>query len=289
MITRYPLAGGENISGLWDKLIISRERKTMIIYDFTFYLTLIVIISGIISLLDVLFWAKKRRLKDKKQPLIIEYARSFFPVLLLVLVIRSFIVQPYRVPTSSLVPTVLPGDFIAVKQYAYGLRLPVTNTKIIKVGEPKRGQIFLFRYPVDPNLTYVKRVIGVPGDRIVYKDKVLYVNGVEAKQKLIKATHYIDENGVYFSENLIEEDLNGVKHQIYVQPEGGETQDIDVVVPPGNYFAMGDNRDNSGDSRSWGFVPEENLIGQAFWIFMSWDRNGSGLDKIRWNRIGKGI
>ena len=261
----------------------------MIIIDFTFYLTLAVVITGVIALLDVLFWARKRRRENTKQPVVIEYARSFFPVLLLVLVIRSFIVQPYRVPSSSLVPTVLPGDFIAVKQYEYGLRLPVLNTKIVNVSEPKHGQIFLFRYPVDPNVTFVKRVIGVPGDHIQYKNKVLYINGVEAKQKLLESTHYIDENGVYFTVNRMEEDLDGVKHQIFVQPEGGETQDIDVVVPPGHYFAMGDNRDDSGDSRSWGFVPEENLIGQAFWIFMSWDTNANGLDKVRWKRIGTGL
>ncbi len=261
----------------------------MIIYDFTFYLTLAVVVTGLLALADVLFWARRRRINGHQMPVIIEYARSFFPVLLLVLIIRSFIIQPYRVPTSSLVPTVLPGDFIAVKEYEYGLRLPVLNTKIVNISEPKRGQIFLFRFPRDPRLTYVKRVIGVPGDHIQYKNKVLYINGVEAKQKLLEHTHYIDENGVYFTVDRIEEDLDGVKHPIFVEPEGGETQDVDVVVPPGNYFAMGDNRDDSGDSRSWGFVPEKNLIGQAFWIFMSWDTNGAGWDKIRWNRLGKGI
>jgi signal peptidase I len=261
----------------------------MIIFDFTFYLTLAVIITGVIALLDILFWAKKRRADNRKQPIIIEYARSFFPVLLLVLIIRSFIFQPYRVPTSSLAPTVMPGDFIAVKQYAYGLRLPVLNTKIVEVGEPKRGQIFLFRYPLNPNITFVKRVIGVPGDHIQYKNKVLTINGVEAKQKFLESTNYVDENGVSYPENLLEEDLDGVKHKIYVQPEGGETQDIDVIVPPNHYFAMGDNRDNSGDSRMWGFVPEKNLIGEAFWTFMSWDNNATGIHKIRWNRIGKEV
>lgn len=261
----------------------------MIIFDFTFYLTLAVIVTGAIALLDILFWAKKRRAANKKEPIVIEYARAFFPVLLLVLLIRSFVGQPYRVPSSSLAPTVLPGDLIAVEQYAYGLRLPVINTKIVNIGEPKHGQIFLFRYPVNPNVTFIKRVIGVPGDHIQYINKVLYINGVEAKQKLIETTHYIDENGVYFTENLIEENLDGVKHKIYVQPEGGETQDVDVVVPPNNYFAMGDNRDNSGDSRFWGFVPEQNLIGKALIIFMSWDSNASGWDKIRWQRIGKEV
>jgi signal peptidase I len=261
----------------------------MVVIDFTFYLTLAVIITGLISLLDILFWARKRKQENKKVSVIVEYARAFFPVLLLVLIIRSFLFQPYRVPSSSLAPTIVPGDFVAVKQYAYGLRLPVTNTKIVDTGEPKRGQIFLFRAPPNPNITFIKRVIGVPGDHIVYKNKILYINGVEAKQKLIKQTHYIDEHGVFSSENLIEEDLGGVKHQIYVQPEGGETQDIDVVVPSRHYFAMGDNRDDSGDSRMWGFVPEENLIGQAFLIFMSWDGNASGMDKIRWRRMGSSL
>lgn len=261
----------------------------MIIVDFTFYLTLAVVVTGVIALLDVLFWARKRRREGRKQPVLVEYARAFFPVLLVVLIIRSFLFQPYRVPSSSLAPTVLPGDFIAVKQYAYGLRLPVLNTKIVQVGEPKHGQIFLFRYPLNPNITFVKRVIGVPGDHIVYKNKILSINGVEAKQTLLKQTHYIDENGVYSAENLIQEDLDGVKHLIYVHPEGGETQDVDVYVPSGHYFAMGDNRDDSGDSRMWGFVPEENLIGQAFLTFMSWDGSASGFDKVRWDRLGMGV
>lgn len=261
----------------------------MVIFDFAFYLTLAVVVTGIIFLLDVIFWARKRKVANKKEPIVIEYARAFFPVLLLVLLIRSFVAQPYRVPSSSLAPTILPGDLLLVKQFAYGLRLPVTNTKIIPIGEPKHGQIFLFRYPVNPNMTFIKRVVGVPGDHIQYINKVLYVNGVEAKQKLIKATHYIDENGIYFTENLMEENLDGIKHEIYVQPEGGETQDVDVTVPPGHYFAMGDNRDNSGDSRIWGFVPEDNLIGQASFIFMSWNSNDTGFDKIRWNRIGKAV
>jgi signal peptidase I len=261
----------------------------MLIMDFAFYLTAAVVITGVISLIDVLFWARKRRREGRKQPVLIEYARSFFPVLLLVWLIRSFLIQPYRVPSSSLAPTVFPGDFIAVKQYEYGLRLPVLNTKLVNISEPKHGQIFLFRYPPNPQLTFIKRVIGVPGDHIQYKNKVLYINGVEAKQKLLETTHYIDENGLYFTVNRLEEDLDGVKHQIFVMPVGGETQDVDVVVPPGHYFAMGDNRDDSGDSRQWGFVPEENLIGQAVWIFMSWDSNGQGIDKIRWQRIGQGV
>ncbi len=261
----------------------------MVIIDFTFYLTLAVIVTGLIALLDSLFWTKKRRQSGKKPSILVEYARAFFPVLLLVLLIRSFLVQPYRVPTSSMVPTILPGDFIAVKQYEYGLRLPVLNKKIISIHEPRHGDVVLFRFPPNPSLTYVKRIVGVPGDHVEYRNKILYINGKEMQQKLLEETHYIDENGIYFVVNRLEENLDGVKHQIFVQPSGGETQDYDVIVPPNHYFAMGDNRDNSGDSRIWGFVPEENLIGQAFWAFMSWNVIVDWPDKIRWERIGLSI
>jgi len=259
------------------------------VIDFAFYLTLAVLVTGVIALLDICFWAKKRRQAGRKQPIIIEYARAFFPVLFIVLIIRSFVVQPYRVPTSSLVPTIVPGDFIVVKQYEYGLRLPIWNYKIFEVGEPQRGDIVLFRFPPNPKITYVKRLIGLPGDHIVYRDKVLYINGDKAEQKLLEKTHYIDENGIYYVVDRLEENLTGVKHQIIVQPIGGEIRDYDVVVPPNHYFMMGDNRDNSGDSRSWGFVPEENLIGQAFVVFMSWDTNAHWPNKFRWHRFGEWI
>ncbi|MBB72643.1 MAG: signal peptidase I [Legionellales bacterium] len=263
-------------------------------FDFAFYLTMAVILTGLISLLDIAWLSRRRAAKaaDVAQaptmPKLIEYSRSFFPVLLIVLVIRSFIFQPYHVPTGSLEPTVMPGDLIAVQQYAYGLRLPVINKKIINISEPKIGDIVVFRAPFDSKMDLVKRVVGTPGDHVVYKDKVLYVNGIEATQTLIGPA--VDEEPAADGGNRPvlkkSEDLNGVVHDILVMPEGGLTGDVDVTVPEGQYFMMGDNRDNSGDSRSWGFAPQENLIGRAFWVFMSWD---SEQHRIRFQRIGTTI
>ena len=257
------------------------------LFKFAFYLTLAVIITGIISAVDILFFARKRRAKGISKPFVlIEYARAFFPVLLLVLILRSFIVQPYRVPTGSLEPTVMPGDFIAVEQFAYGLRSPVFHVKFLDIGEPKRGQIVLFRWPKNPAIIFVKRVIGLPGDQVVYKNKVLYINGKEEKQKFLYNAYDVGAYGYQRLVHVKQEDLDGVKHKIYIHPAGGETEDYDITVPPGHYFMMGDNRDNSDDSRQWGFVSEKELIGKAFGIWMSWDPTHN---KIRWDRIGKGL
>ncbi|NNM58223.1 MAG: signal peptidase I [Legionellales bacterium] len=249
--------------------------------DFPLILTIAVLVTGFIALCDILFFAKKRPAK-RKPNFLIEYSRSLFPVLFIVLVIRSFIVQPFRVPTGSLEPTVMPGDFIAVNQFAYGLRLPVLNTKIIPIGEPKRGDIVVFRWPVDPRIDFVKRVVGLPGDHVVYRDKVLYINEKEATQTLVGQNVDVEPTG-NISVQEYEEDLNGVKHDIFINPNGGEMQDVDVIVPAGHYFMMGDNRDSSADSREWGFVPEENLIGKGFFIWMSWN---SENHKVQWKRIG---
>lgn len=255
------------------------------IMDFAFYLTTLVFILGVIVLLDVLFWRKKRG--DNKEPWWVEYSRSFFPVLLAVWVIRSFLIQPYRVPTGSLEPTIMPGDFIAVNQFSYGVRFPVLNSKIITVGEPKRGDIALFRWPVNPAVVFVKRVIGLPGDHVVYKNKVLYINGKKMTQRFIgTGFDYGNAAGQIQPVDIYEENLNGVKHKIFRHAQGGETKNYDLKVPAGHYFMMGDNRDNSDDSRFWGAVPERNFIGKAFGVWMSWDPINS---KVRWNRIGTGL
>ena len=252
------------------------------ILNFAFYMTIVVFLTGTIFLLDWLL-LKKRRPPKTRTSSIVEYSKAFFPVLLIVWIVRSFIIQPYRVPTGSLEPTVMPGDFIAVEQFAYGLRFPVVNKKILPIGEPKRGQIVLFRWPKNQAIIFVKRVIGLPGDHIVYQNKQLYINGKKQKQKFLYTTNDISSWGYQRFVYVKEEDLNGVKHKIYVQPTGGETENYDLVVSQGHYFMMGDNRDNSDDSRQWGFVPEKNLIGRAFGIWFSWD----SLNKcIRWNRIG---
>lgn len=253
-------------------------------FDFPLILTLLVIITGIISILDILIWVPKRKALGGKEPSWIEYSRSFFPALFIVLIIRSFLVQPYRVPTGSLEPTILPGDFIIVNQYVYGLRLPVTNTKIVKVREPQLGEIALFRWPSNPSIVFVKRVIGTPGDHIVYRNKVLTINGKEATQVDLGSALDVEVGASMPATLKLETLPNGITHQILIKKGINEGADFDVTVPDGQYFMMGDNRDGSDDSRSWGYVPEGNLIGKAFGIWMSWDSDASN---IRWERIGK--
>jgi signal peptidase I len=255
-------------------------------FDLPLILTLLVLVTGLTALIDIIFFAKKRQARNGKHPLIVELSRSFFPALLLVWIIRSFIIQPYRVPTGSLEPTVLPGDFIAVKQFSYGLHLPVVNFKVMHVGEPKRGDIALFYWPIDTSKLFVKRVIGLPGDHVVYKDKTLTINGQEMTQKSLGKAFEIEPDGLSEVDRKLE-NLTGITHEIFVKPEMMNLDnEVDVTVPDGHYFMMGDNRDDSDDSRRWGFVPERYLIGKAFGIWMSWD----SLDhRIRWERIGKAL
>lgn len=253
-------------------------------FDIALFLSILTITSGLIALGDLLFFSKKRGVNEKI-PWPIDYARSFFPILLTVLIIRSFIIQPYRVPTGSLEPTILPGDFIIVNQYAYGLRLPVINKKFISIGSPKRGDIILFRYPVNPKIIFVKRVVGIPGDHIIYRDKNLFINGKQMEQ--IDLGNDIEAgNGLYKSVKVKLETLDKITHRIFLRPDRASIHDLDLIVPDNSFFVMGDNRDNSNDSREWGCVPENYLIGKAFGIWMSWD---SPNKKIRWNRIGQKI
>lgn len=267
--------------------------------DFPTILVLLTIFTGIVTLVDMIYCrlTKNKKVISKEQPIIIEYCRSFFPVLLIVLLIRSFIVQPYRVPTGSLEPTVMPGDFILVNQFQYGLRMPAWKNKLLRIKEPRTGEVALFYWPVNSKVTFVKRVIGLPGDHISYIHKVLYINGKEATQKFIGyATDRNDLQTASWKVAEYQENLNGVVHHIYVcasedQCPNRDNQDFfDLVVPPGKYFMMGDNRDNSDDSRDWGFVSEKDLIGKAFLIWMNWNPLAENWSqKILWNRIGKRI
>lgn len=247
--------------------------------NFALILVIISAITGLIYLLDVIFWAKKR-VADQKPGHIIEFSRSFFPVFFAVLLLRSFLVEPFRIPSGSLEPTLLVGDFVAVNKFAYGLRLPVWEKKVISISHPKTGEVAVFRWPPEPSYDYIKRVIGVPGDHITYHNKVLTINGHQAKQSFSEYT--IDESSgkavAKYNENL-----NGVEHFIFVRSDIPAV-DFDLVVPEGNYFMMGDNRDDSADSRFWGFVPESYLRGKAFLVWMSW--NGK-TDTIRWSKIGR--
>lgn len=248
-----------------------------------FYATLI---CGVIALLDVIFWAKKRNQAQKKMPIIIDYARAFFPVLLLVFLLRSFLYEPFRIPSGSLKPTLDIGDFILVNKYDYGIRLPVIHTKIFTLNEPKRGDIFVFRWPPNTSVDFIKRVIGIPGDKISYINKVLYVNGEKIPQTFIENRVDHDESGSTWNVELKHENFFGVEHDIFQSPDKTSDDFHDVVVPEGMYFAMGDNRDDSADSRYWGFVPEENIVGRATRVWMSWD---SDTNTVRWRRIGKKI
>ncbi len=217
-------------------------------------------------------------------PWYVEYAKSFFPVLVIVLILRSFIAEPFRIPSGSMMPTLLVGDFILVNKFAYGVRLPVLHTRILKQGDPKRGDVVVFRYPRDPSLDYIKRVVGLPGDHIGYLDKTLYINGKPVDTTL--EGPYTD-GGAYSQPNefLYEEDLEGVRHDVIIN-RSRPTFDAEYIVPEKHYFAMGDNRDNSNDSRYWGFVPEENLVGKALLVWMNWDFSKSSVD---FGRIGNGI
>jgi signal peptidase I len=257
-----------------------------------------VVISGIVALFDLIFLAKKRKEAhaakirglsnppEIKLPIIIEYAWSFFPILLLVFLLRSFLYEPFRIPSGSLEPTLLIGDFVLVNKFDYGVRLPVIHKKISAVDEPKRGDIFVFRYPPNPSVNFIKRVIGLPGDHIKYVDKVLYINGEKIPQEFKEDTKRVDEEGHSQDVLVKEEDLMGVKHAIYQNKNQEGDNFEDIVVPPGMYFAMGDNRDDSADSRYWGFVPEQNIVGKAVLVWMSWD---SAIHNIRWHRLFKSI
>lgn len=249
--------------------------------NFALILVLLSFISGFIYFLDLVFWAKKRS-PDQKPGRIIEYSRSFFPVFFIVLLLRSFLVEPFRIPSGSLEPTLLVGDFVAVNKFAYGLKLPVLEKKIVSIANPKTGEIAVFRWPPDPIYDYIKRVIGVPGDKISYHNKILTINGKEAPHTFIEYT--MDESSGKAVARY-KENLNGVVHDIFIRADVPAV-DFDVVVPEGSYFMMGDNRDDSADSRYWGFVQENYLRGKAFLVWMSW--NGKA-DNLRWSKIGRFI
>lgn len=240
-------------------------------FDFAVLLTLLTVLTGIGWALDTLWLARKRRnlIGGKDKPgWLIDFARSFFPVIFAVLVLRSFLAEPFRIPSGSMIPTLLVGDFILVNKFTYGLRDPVFHQEFIKGGRPERGDVVVFRWPRDPSVDFIKRIVGLPGDRIAYRDKVLYVNDqphAQTADGVYAVPQRPGETSYRFSEAMAHH-----PHHIIVNPEA-PPQDFELVVPAGEYFAMGDNRDGSFDSRGWGTVPERNLVGKAFFIWMSWD------------------
>jgi signal peptidase I len=273
-----------------DEVDINLKGESMNFSHFNFELILFyaTVVTGVITLFDILFLARKRqlvRVKNEKEvnlPIIIDYARSFFPILLIVFLLRSFLFEPFRIPSPSLEPTLLTGDFILVNKFQYGFRLPVLHKKLSVGNELKRGDIIVFRYPPNPSVDFIKRVIGLPGDHISYINKELYVNKQKVSQALLSPL-VNNQTGEPIEK---QEDLFGIKHLIYLYPDKDSRDYNDIVVPKGMYFVMGDNRDDSADSRYWGFVPDANIIGKAVLVWMSWNNDQTS---VRWKRIGMPI
>lgn len=262
--------------------------------DFALVLVVLTTLSGVIWLIDSLLFRQKRMdravqtsIDQPREPVMVEYARSLFPVLLIVLVFRSFLFEPFKIPTGSMIPTLLVGDFIVVNKFAYGIRLPVLNTKILDTAEPKRGDVVVFRFPVDPSINFIKRAIGLPGDTITYRNKELYVNGERVSTT---PEGQFSSNAVKCSTpepdaKLHVEKLGDVRHDILLH-DRRSGRNGQWVVPEGHYFMMGDNRDRSNDSREWGFVPEANLLGRAVGIWLNFDFEKGCADL---SRVGNGI
>ncbi|WP_319555239.1 signal peptidase I [uncultured Vibrio sp.] len=292
---------------------------------FSLILVIVTLVTGVVWLLEKLVFAKKRQAKVaeieaqttngldavtlqkvERQPWWVENSVSIFPVIAFVLVLRSFIYEPFQIPSGSMMPTLLVGDFILVEKYAYGIKDPVWRTELVETGKPERGDIVVFKYPPHPSIDYIKRVVGLPGDIVRYSnDKQVCIQSKgESSCKPVKLSN-VEES--QFSSNGIpmiqlDEKLGNVEHNILVNPlvrnhveqyfpRSGTTE---WVVPQGQYFVMGDNRDNSADSRYWGFVPEANLVGKAvaIWISFEFERGTDSVlpswipTGVRFNRIG---
>lgn len=253
-------------------------------FDFEVVLVGAVLVSGIVWLLDHLLFAKQRETAQGTEPVVVEYAKSFFPVLLVVMLLRSFVFEPFRIPSGSMMPTLLVGDFILVNKFRYGIRLPVVHAKLTQGSAVERGDVVVFRFPQDESLDFIKRVIGLPGDHISYYNKRLHINGEPLS---IKFDRDYEGQGSG-AENMkgakvYQETIDEITHTMMIDHSVDFTANGEIIVPEGKYFVMGDNRDHSNDSRYWGFVDDNLLVGKAFMVWMHWDwrDNGSGLDVSR--------
>ncbi|HYN12247.1 MAG TPA: signal peptidase I [Burkholderiales bacterium] len=255
--------------------------------NFALFLLILLLVTGAVWAIETA-WLRRGRAANVKQPWWVEYSVSFFPVILIVFLLRSFLVEPFKIPSSSMVPTLLVGDFILVNKFTYGIRLPVANKKVVELGSPLRGDVMVFRFPEDPSLDYIKRVVGLPGDRVEYRNKRLSINGAPVPTRQID--DYLSRERMQFSRRYVET-LNGVGHEILLEDDAPASviparsfpfagnciynmNGLACTVPPGHYFVMGDNRDNSSDSRVWGFVPDENIVGKAFFIWLNLNELG---------------
>jgi len=274
--------------------------------NFALILFLATVVTGAVALADRLAFAK-RRAPDAREPWWIEYPKSFFPVLLIVFLLRSFVAEPFKIPSSSMRPTLEVGDFILVNKFAYGLRLPIIEQKVVPVADPKHGDVVVFRYPVNPSQDFIKRVVGVGGDEVVYRDKKLTVNGKPLPQRPDGSYSYVEGLRFETTERLFETADTGAgvakEYTIAQNPQAQPVYPQNVRpfpdrrncdyndqgfvcrVPAGHYFMMGDNRDNSDDSRYWGFVPDDHIRGRAFFVWFNWD----DITSFAFKRIGNGI
>jgi len=261
--------------------------------DFALILFVLLLVTGGVWLLDRFVLAAKRG-KDISEPWWVEYAKSFFPVILIVFFIRSFLVEPFKIPSGSMIPTLQVGDFILVNKFTYGLRLPIISKKIVQLNDPQRGDVMVFHYPENPSIDYIKRVVGISGDTVEYRDKRLWINGVEQPQQADGDYNYVETGLNFVHTEKRTEIFGGRNHKILANPEAPTLHPGSVAefkgrenctysenalrckVPDGHYFMMGDNRDNSRDSRYWGFVPDNQIVGKAFFIWM----NFSDLKRI---------
>ncbi|ETF01692.1 signal peptidase [Advenella kashmirensis W13003] len=256
--------------------------------NFALILFILLVITGVIKLFDALIFRKRRVAEygadeQAHRPWWIEYSLSFFPVILFVFVLRSFLFEPFRIPSGSMLPTLQNGDMILVNKFTYGIRLPIIDQEIIPINTPQRGDVMVFRYPVNPDMDFIKRVVGVPGDEVVYQNKRLTINGQAVPVKRVGP--YVNPSQQSGSPEALEENLGNHDHAILNMPGMGallgmttfpgkencqyQGADFRCTVPQGQYFVMGDNRDNSEDSRYWGFVPDRNIVGKAFFIWMN--------------------
>ena len=261
--------------------------------DFALILFVLLVLTGGIWLLDRYALAAKRG-SGIAEPWWVEYAKSFFPFILIVFFIRSFLVEPFKIPSGSMIPTLQVGDFILVNKFTYGIRLPIVNHKVVQLNDPQRGDVMVFHYPENPSVDYIKRVVGIPGDTVEYRNKRVTINGVEQQQQADGDYNYVETGLNFVHTERRNETLGEHKHALLVNPDtptlhtgsvaefkGREncTYEEDAVrckVPEGNYFMMGDNRDNSRDSRYGGFVPDNQIVGKAFFVWM----NFSDLKRI---------
>jgi signal peptidase I len=258
-----------------------------LIFDFSFALVIATLVTGLVWAADAWYFKPRRLARAAAgtlpaEPVLVEYSRSFFPIILVVLLIRSFLFEPFRIPSDSMMPTLLDGDFIFVNKFTYGLRLPVLNTEVVDIGEPQRGDVVVFRLPSDPSTNYIKRLVGLPGDHVVVRDKRVWIN-----DKL----QAVELDGVYegfghTGAQIATEQLGAVPHRVLYIPSR-PSYDFDDVVPEGHFFFMGDNRDNSRDSRfpEVGYVAENLVVGKAVLIWLNWNLPHAPI----WSRIGTSI